>query len=215
MSESTNTPFPYRIKVDGSRLTAIGEEKTGADRHWITLLVCRCDCGVVKKIPKSNVLLGNVRSCGCLASEVHAKRMAARAKHHLFGTRIYSVWSAMRHRCNNPKAQKWAEYGGRGIRVCQEWDASVEPFAAYVLSLVPAGTLDIPKGLQIDRHPNNDGHYEPGNIRFVPCVSNNRNRRNTRMITAFGATKPSGEWSDLRGRRFCTSSEEKAPSISP
>ncbi len=194
MSKANDTPIPFR--VNGTRLTVEAEEKP--DAHGNVYWQCRCDCGTRKRVRRDHVRRGATQSCGCLASEVHAARMAGRAKHHLYGTRIWSVWSAMRHRCQNPDARKWEHYGGRGIRVCPEWE-SVEVFRDHILTLLPPGSTDIPKGLQIDRHPDNDGHYEPGNIRFVPSKRNNRNRRTTRMITAFGVMKAAGDWADQTG----------------
>ena len=82
---------------------------------------------------------------------------------------LRTVFSGMRRRCNNPGCKDYKNYGGRGIKVHFE---SVDNFIDYVVN-----TLQVdPRGLQIDRI-NNDGDYEPDNIRFVTAKVNNNNRR--------------------------------------
>lgn len=85
------------------------------------------------------------------------------------------IWHAMLHRCNNPKDKRYKDWGGRGIQVKF---ACFEDFFNYVKELKVE-----PRGLTIDRI-DNDGHYEPGNIRFVSCTENNRNRGNRAASTA-------------------------------
>ena len=65
----------------------------------------------------------------------------------------YPIWNMMKARCNNPKAQVYAYYGARGIRVCKRWENS---FEAFVEDMGPR-----PEGMTLDRE-NNDGHYRPG-----------------------------------------------------
>ena len=101
---------------------------------------------------------------------------------HLFG-----VWETMRSRCNNPNREKYKDYGGRGIKVCKEWDESAESFCKWALD---NGYKD---GLQIDRI-DNDGDYEPNNCRWVTPKQNSRNRRNTVNLTLNGVTKSVSEW---------------------
>ncbi len=79
------------------------------------------------------------------------------------------IFSAMKHRCNNPKCKTFKYYGGRGI---QNKFKSSDEFVGYVIDELKVD----PRGLQIDRI-NNDGHYEKGNIQFVTCGINNNNRR--------------------------------------
>ncbi len=85
---------------------------------------------------------------------------------------LQNVFSAMVYRCNNPKAHNYHRYGGRGIKVC--FDSS-EEFIDYVMNVLKVD----PRGLQIDRI-NNEGDYEPGNIRFVTRKENINNRSNSR-----------------------------------
>ena len=78
----------------------------------------------------------------------------------------------MKERCSNPKRKAYERYGGRGIKCLFN---SPDEFINYVINELQ---ID-PRGLQIDRI-NNNGHYEPGNIRFVTSKINNNNRRNSK-----------------------------------
>ena len=70
----------------------------------------------------------------------------------------YASWRGMRQRCSNPNATGWHRYGGRGIRVCDRW-------AVYACFQEDMGYR--PDGTSIDRWPDPDGHYEPGNCRWA------------------------------------------------
>lgn len=81
---------------------------------------------------------------------------------------IRRIWNGMFRRCNNPKFKQYKDYGGRGIKIKFN---SFEDFYNYIIEELKAD----PRGLTIDRI-NNDGHYEPGNIRFITRAENNKNR---------------------------------------
>lgn len=82
--------------------------------------------------------------------------------------KIYIVWSNMKKRCTNPNTPEWEHYGGRGISVCEQWLNSFESFYKYM--------GDPPEGLTIDRI-DNDGNYEPGNVRWADYVTQSLNSR--------------------------------------
>ena len=100
--------------------------------------------------------------------------------------RLYSVWSTMMHRCYDKAREKYKDYGGRGITVCEEWH-SPNNFIEWAES---HGWED---GLQLDREDNN-GNYTPLNCRFVTPKNNSRNRRNTKFLTVNGETRCVAEW---------------------
>lgn len=97
----------------------------------------------------------------------------------------YSAWSALVRRCTNPNNPCYRDYGGRGISVCAEW-------RSYDRFLLDVGKRPSPKH-SIDRIDNN-GDYEPGNVRWATQSEQNRNTRRTRYITAFGKTQTLGDW---------------------
>jgi hypothetical protein len=91
-------------------------------------------------------------------------------------TNEYKTWAHMVQRCTNPKHKSFKDYGGRGIKVCKEWLHSFGNFLAY---LKANNMYPKPAGTSIDR-PNNDGHYEPGNIRWATKSQQNYNQRRSR-----------------------------------
>jgi len=106
--------------------------------------------------------------------------------HGLSNSKTYNCWSNIKQRCLNPDNPYYEHYGGRGIKLYPLWVDSFEDFYAHV--------GDHPgKGFELDR-VNNDGDYEPGNIRWVKRKFNLRNRRNTTLVEYMGETKSLGEW---------------------
>lgn len=103
----------------------------------------------------------------------------------------YLTWIAMKHRCHNPKAQKFHLYGGRGIQVCPRWRDSFEAFLADMGSRPsPSHSLD---------RINSNGNYEPENCRWATIYQQNQNRRMGRFITLNGVTRCLAEWEKERG----------------
>lgn len=98
----------------------------------------------------------------------------------------WHVWRGIIYRTENPKCRSYKRYGGRGIRMCARWRASFEAFTA---DMGPRPSMKH----QIDRI-DNEGHYEPGNCRWVTVRENNYNRRNNRRITLGGVEMTMTEW---------------------
>jgi hypothetical protein len=117
-------------------------------------------------------------------------------------TPTYLSWQSMKMRCLNPRYKKFYLYGGRGISICERWKASYENF------LDDMG--DRPSGMTLDRYPNKDGNYEPGNCRWATQAEQHSNRRAYSTGHAFKTQCPRGhEYSggnlyiDARGSRSC------------
>jgi hypothetical protein len=141
---------------------------SGAGKHRLGRW--KCSCGVEKDIAISRVKNGYTQSCGCLMVE---SGRVANLKHGKRGSPEYSSWSAMKARCLDPQNKDFPRWGGRGIAVCDEWIASFEAFYAYM------GPR--PEGTTLDRYPNNNGNYEPGNCRWATASEQQRNRSNSSL----------------------------------
>lgn len=157
--------------------------------------LCQCDCGKQVEARLNNLTEGTKRSCGCLIKEAHAEQCRElgkqSTKHGDFGTKLYGVWAAMKRRCYNPHAKYFELYGGRGIKVCQDWH-EYEPFKEWAL------TNGYQQGLSIDRI-DCDGNYEPGNCRWVTMAAQQRNCRNNRHYNYKGKSYTVKEIAEMVG----------------
>jgi hypothetical protein len=157
--------------------------------------VCQCDCGDSKEILAENLKTGASRSCGCIRVEMATEKAKTLSLTHgeSHTAAEYHSWSGILARCTNPTDKAYNRYGGRGIKVCDQWRHSYETFLADV------GRRPSPKH-SIDRFPNNDGNYEPGNVRWATRIEQNRNKRTNRFLTAGEETHVVSEWAELTGR---------------
>lgn len=128
---------------------------------------------------------------------VFRKKEETLKTHGLRYTRIYNIWNQMIQRCTNPKLKHYERYGGRGIKVCEEWMSSIESFKDWAVS---NGYKDC---LTIDRIDVN-GNYEPANCKWSTNVEQQRNKRTNRFITIKGETKTVAEWAEISGIPYKT-----------
>jgi hypothetical protein len=112
-------------------------------------------------------------------------------KHGMTGTKVFDVWVNIKQRTCNPKMRAWKRYGGRGITVCEAWKNDFQAFYDYV------GDIPFDRA-QIDRI-NNDGNYEPGNVRWVTAKQNARNKGDNRIMEYKGKTATMAEHCDDLG----------------
>ena len=146
----------------------IESDKTGRAR-WS----CICECGKNNiEVSGRQLLRGKTRSCGCLYKET--RTVSKNKKHGYFGTRIYSIWSGMMSRCNNSNHDFYHRYGGRGVKLCERWH-KFERFLEDV-GLPPSDQHTL------DRFPDNDGNYEPSNVRWATQSEQCRNRSNNMFV---------------------------------
>jgi len=161
------------------RLTVIGY----ADRRRI----CRCDCGKMLSVDVS--ALHRQRSCGCQMKHGAAQRAATRPE--------YRIWVGIKTRCTNVRSHGYHRYGGRGIVMHKPWAASFETFLRDV------GSRPSPEHT-LDRYPNNDGNYEPGNVRWATRAEQARNTTRTRLLTFDGMTMCAKDWATKIGLKYST-----------
>jgi hypothetical protein len=142
----------------------------GNKLYWM----CECDCGVRKEVQGDNLVDGQSQSCGCLRSDVTSQRNLSHGHAKRNGLRReYRAWLNARNRCYLPSTTQYADYGGRGIRMCDEWR---ENYQSFFRDMGPC-----PLGCSLDRIDVN-GDYEPGNTRWATQAVQARNRRNNRNV---------------------------------
>lgn len=171
------------------RLVVIERAET---THVSTRWKCKCDCGNECVVLAQNLKKGHTKSCGCFREEVRPKQ---KFKHGYRHTRIYGVYCRIKGRCYNPNDPRYASYGGRGIKMCDEWYESPEKFCKWAESHGYDPNAEYGE-CTIDRIDVN-GNYEPSNCRFTNLQVQSNNRQNTIYIEHNGMRKTITEWSEF------------------
>lgn len=165
-------------------LTVISDKgEKGED--GVSIVFCKCNhCGKEYYVRRCNAK--RAKSCGCKTNSLIG---SANKKHGHRDTRLYRIWIEMRRRCRDSKRPEYKNYGGRGIKVCGEWDKNFMEFYEWAID---NGYSD---DLTIDRNDVN-GDYTPENCSWESMKHQQNNRRNNRMETINGETKTLSEWAD-------------------
>lgn len=174
-------PLGFRF----GRLVVIGELPSVKGRRVIR---CRCDCGAISTHRLGNLRKGDSRSCGCLCAESIRRISHGEARKNQTSPE-YKVWLGINKRCFNNKEAGYKNYGGRGITVCGRWRGK----DGYSNFLSDVGRRPSARH-SLDRFPDNDGNYEPGNVRWATRGEQNRNTRQNVWLTIKGVTKCLGDW---------------------
>lgn len=143
---------------------------------------CACQCGEKVNVTASDLRHGRTVSCGCWS---HRKNGESNCPEH-------KSWAAMIDRCYNPKRRDFPGWGGRGIAVCQRWKDS------YFAFLADMGRRPTIKH-SLDRFPDVNGNYEPGNVRWATAREQANNRRSNRLLEFRGEVKTLAEWAYALG----------------
>lgn len=166
------------------QLTTLFRVSDTGPQYWL----CKCSCGAETIVRGYLLKCGRTKSCGHLRKTVPAARTKHGASRKSGRTSEYGTWKAMKARCYNVRNKRYANYGGRGIIVCEKWLNSFTDFLQDV-GYRPG------KEYTLDRI-NNDGNYEPGNVRWATQTQQQRNRTVARQLTINGVTKPLAEWAE-------------------
>lgn len=143
--------------------TVIQKEQS---RYGKSRWLCKCKCGIEKIVTGQSLMNGSSTKCvGCvekIGNIKHGHTIGGKPKE-------YHIWRSIKERCLNVNNKGYASYGGRGITICKKWSDSFDEFFTYV------GKKPAP-GYSIDRI-DNDGNYEPGNVRWATKQTQAANTR--------------------------------------
>lgn len=156
--------------------------RNGSTPNKASIWHCRCTtCGAEKDIVGQSLTSGSSTMC--------RKCSAKLCQHHKYTNNPVkiSLWNGMKSRCYDKSHPRFKDYGGRGITICDEWLNNYELFCDW------AYANGYKKGMSIERIDCNKG-YSPDNCKFIPLSEQNRNRRNSIMITIGEETKCLQEW---------------------
>lgn len=168
-------------------LTVIQHDKNyrGKSTKWI----CKCDCGKTVSVFRTALIVGRTKSCGCYNI---SQTIARQTKHGKCGTRLYRCWMDMKQRCTNKRFKEYASYGGRGIKVCDEWKDDFSAFESWAMSHGYSNDLSIDR-IDVDKD------YCPENCRWTTYHQQARNRTNNVYIEYNGKRMILRDWARHTG----------------
>lgn len=162
------------------KLTAI--EPVGRTKRGMVIWRCLCSCGNECNVMIGALTSGNTQGCQKCKNTTHGHSKS----------RLYKIYMGMKRRCYNPHYNHYEQYGGRGIKLCDEW---VHDYIAFEKWATENGYTD---SLTIDRIDVN-GDYSPNNCRWVTMKQQGLNRRTNINVEINGITKTLKEWSESSG----------------
>lgn len=186
------------LELTGKRFGRLQVIKRVGSKCGHSLWLCKCNCGAETYVTACALRKGDTVSCGCWKDEQTAKR---NVKHKHSSSRLYAVWKGIKQRCNNPNHSSYANYGGRGIKMCKEW----ENFSEFEKWAMEHGyDKDASFGKCTIERIDNNGPYCPDNCRFATWNEQQNNSRNNHRITISGETHTLTEWCDKMGLKPTT-----------
>lgn len=181
------------------RLTAISiDHCDNGKTYW----KCKCDCGKEHVVLTNRLISGNTISCGCRKEEITSRIKDLNKSHEKSQTRLYKIFQGMKARCYRETCPNYHRYGGRGIKICQEW---LDDFMSFYNWAMANGYKT---GLTIDRIDNDKG-YSPNNCRWTTAEQQANNTSSTIFLTYQGNTMSASEWSKITGIRTNTITRRK------
>ena len=156
---------------------------------------CLCECGNIKEVAGTHLKSGLIKSCGCLLKEKNTKTFY---KHGKSKDKIYRIYNHIKDRCYHKNDKSFKNYGGRGIKMCDEWNNDFMSFYNWAIENGYNEHLKKYRNMNttIDRIDTN-GNYEPSNCRWATQKQQANNTRRNKYITYDGITHTLQEWSRI------------------
>lgn len=184
----TNKVAKNRIELAGARFGRLVALAPITELDKPLKYECRCDCGALTVAWAQSLRTGHTKSCGCLSREATGTRSKS---HGMSKTPIHNLWNAMLQRCQNPNVRAYADYGARGITVCERWQV----FENFLED------MGLPKpGMTLERQ-NNDLGYSKENCVWATKTMQANNRRSSKVIEFHGKRLTQSEWETELGLR--------------
>lgn len=159
--------------------------------------LCECECGIKRAVVGHSLRKGSSKSCGCLAAELSVQATRGHGKHNGRNDRLYGVWHNIKDRCYNPQSEYFYRYGGRGIKVCDEWRSDYAAFREWAFANGYDPT--VPKGTKTLDRIDNNGDYSPENCAWHDMKQQSNNRSSNRLIEYNGVVHTATQWAEMIG----------------
>lgn len=185
------------LSYDGLRIQNFTVIRRDHKKNGKWYFLCKCDCG--KEFYTTTSSMKIVKSCGCMTNFYIRE---SKYKHGGAKTRLYYIWAGIKSRCYNKNNLEYESYGGRGIKMCDEWKNSFANFRDWAYKNGFDDKLSSEE-CSIDRIDVN-GNYEPSNCRWADRTTQANNKTNNVFITHDGETHTLSEWSQILGINYYT-----------
>lgn len=173
-----------KIDLTGHKYGRVAVLSYFGHKNGRTAWNCLCDCGNTFVTTGDSLRTGKTSSCGCYR---HEREIEANVKHGLHGTRLYKIYHHMKQRCYDSGNSRYKNYGGRGIKICQEWLSDFKNFYNWALE------NGYKENLSIERIDVN-GNYCPENCKWIPMIEQYKNKTNNIIVEYKGEKKILSEW---------------------
>ncbi|HEV3223934.1 MAG TPA: hypothetical protein VGZ90_13690 [Puia sp.] len=171
------------------KLIAISRQSKKINNRSRTFWTCKCDCGKIKIIDLDHLQSGHTKSCGCESSKHRLKYI--NITHGDSKSKEFKAWRAIKSRCSNKKLKCYPHYGGRGIKVSDNW---INSYSTFLSDMGRAPTANH----SIERIDNN-GDYDPSNCKWATKKEQANNTRSNTFITYKGEILTMGQWAEKMG----------------
>lgn len=157
-------------------------------RNGRTMWRCKCKCGNEVIAVGQYLKSGNTRSCGCFKIDGIRQRSIKHGHQTIENKSAeYRIWRHMKSRCYNPNVERYPNYGGRGVKVCERW---INSFENFFFDMGPRPSANH----SLDRYPNVNGDYEPTNCRWATTKEQSRNTTTNSWLEYEGERLILSDW---------------------